>query len=172
MKTPDTRHRQPYLPTLIDRLQDDAPRRASEHPDQYAPSAARMRDIVLRDLTLLLNTTGFADHIDSALQPLVAASVINYGLPPMSGSYLADHNWMRMEAAIRTAIVRFEPRLVPESLMITPLGANEGSRFNVLTFELRGLVNLSPYPLEFRVQSALDLETSKVTLLPVHSSQG
>jgi len=90
----------------------------------------------------------------------------------MSGSYLADHNWMRMEAAIRTAIVRFEPRLVPESLMITPLGANEGSRFNVLTFELRGLVNLSPYPLEFRVQSALDLETSKVTLLPVHSSQG
>ncbi len=173
MDRPDTRHRQPHLPTLIDRLLDDAPHRASEKPEEYAANGARMREIVLRDLMLLFNATNLSDHIDARVHPLVAASVVNYGMPALSGSYIADRDWNRMENAIREAIVRFEPRLIPASLMILPLGDNDrrngdnACHFNVLTFEIRGLIRLSPYPLEFRAQSALDLETSKVSLLPV-----
>lgn len=168
MDRAETRHRQPWLPTLFDRLQDDAPWTQSEKPEAYAADQRRMRDIVLRDLAQLLNATNLSDEFDTTRYPLVAASVINYGVPPLAGGYMADRNWNHVESMIRRAILHFEPRLIPEALAIMPArGGDDASRYNVLTFEIRGLIQLSPYPLEFRVQSAFDLETSKVNLVPV-----
>ncbi|HTH61627.1 MAG TPA: type VI secretion system baseplate subunit TssE [Paraburkholderia sp.] len=166
MSQPEKRHRQAFLPSLFDRLLDDAPSQRAERPDAYAPNRETIRRLVQRDLSLLLNTTSLDDEIDATRHPAAAASVINYGIPPLSGSYLTDRNWEEIERLIRTAIMRFEPRLIPESLQIIPNRDPDALRYNKLSFALHGLMHWSPYPFEFQIQSTFDFETNNVTLEP------
>jgi type VI secretion system protein ImpF len=166
MRQPETWHKQAYLPSLLDRLLDDEPQRKHERPDAYAPDHQGMRNIVQRDLGLLLNTTNLDDEVDLSRHQSAAASVINYGIPALSGNYLTDRNWESVESLIRLAITRFEPRLIPESLRIRPVNSNEPMRYNKLMFEIHGLMQWSPYPLEFRIQSMFDVEMNKVMLTP------
>jgi type VI secretion system protein ImpF len=163
---PEDQHRPAYLPSLLDRLQDDAPHARHEVARAYAPSGEGMRRIIQRDLALLLNATNLDGELDSARYPQAAASVVNYGVPPLSGSYLSDRNWETIETLVKTAIVRFEPRLLPDSIAIRPVAGREAASYNKLAFEIRGLMQWSPYPLEFLIQSTFDIESNKVTLDP------
>jgi len=154
-----------YLPTLFDRLCDDAPSESVEAPEAYASSRSQMRRIVQRDLALLLNTTNQSDLMNSARYPEAARSTINYGVPALAGGYLSEKKWADIEAMIRRAILRFEPRLMPETLVVRPLQKERASaHYNVLTFEISGHIQMQPYPLEFTVQSQVDLETNRIAL--------
>jgi type VI secretion system protein ImpF len=156
-----------YLPTLFDRLLDDAPSEKSESPDAYTPGRAQMRSILQRDLAHLLNSTNQSDLIDSNLYPAAAASTINFGVPPLAGGYLSEKRWIDIEIMIREAIRRFEPRLIPHTLVVKPMDKNQNAgRYNVLSFEISGLVQMQPYPMEFTVQSTVDLETNRIDLQP------
>jgi type VI secretion system protein ImpF len=151
------------LPTLIDRLRDDAPQRQTEVPGEYTVTRAQLRDIIQRDLAYLLNATSPGPQIDTARHPHVAASTVNFGVPPLAGAFAASRQWARIEEVIRLAIVRFEPRLIPESLRITPRAQDDNlARHGEVAFEIHGLVRAEPYPLEFMVQSALCLESSRL----------
>lgn len=159
-----------YLPTLFDRLCDDAPGEATEAPEAYASSRAEMRQIIQRDLALLLNTTDQSDLIDAASFPAAARSSINYGVPALAGGYLSEKKWADIEAMIRTAILRFEPRLMPATLIVRPLQKEHtAAHYNVLTFEISGHIQMQPYPMEFTVQSNVDLETNRIELHPARS---
>jgi len=154
-----------YMPTLLDRLRDDAPSERSESPDAYTASRNQLRDIVLRDLALLLNTTDHSEVIDENIYAQAASSCVNYGVPPLAGGYLSEKKWSDIERMIRTAIERFEPRLMPETLLVRPLLKEQASgNYNVLTFEISGHILMNPYPIEFTVQSAVDLENSRIEL--------
>jgi len=154
------------LPTLLDRLVDHAPRERHETPESYAVSPAHMREIVQRDLAWLLNTTNLEDEIDREAMPHVAASVLNYGVPPFAGKYMMERNWQDIERIIRQAVIDFEPRLIPETLEVIPAGNSDGdASYNVLLFEIHGWVHMQPYPMEFLVQSSLDLETSRLSFI-------
>jgi type VI secretion system protein ImpF len=163
MRHPEARHRLVYLPSLLDRLKDDAPHARSEHPDAYAPNADAMRRIIQRDLGLLLNTSNLEAEVDMSDYSQVPSSVVNYGLPPLSGHYLDDRNWDAIETAVRNAILHFESRLIGDSVAVRPLAEIRPASYNKLVFEISGLVQWSPYPLEFRIQSTYDLELNKVT---------
>lgn len=96
-RDPDGQHQRAYLPSLLDRLQDDAPHARHESPAAYAPNGEGMRRIIRRDLASLLNATNLDGELDAGRYPQAAASVVNYGLPPLSGSYLSDRNWETVE---------------------------------------------------------------------------
>jgi len=170
----ERRKRQPgtdaphLMPTLLDRLRDDAPHRQTEAPEAYTATRKQMRDIVQRDLAYLLNTTSIEDRIDRARYPQAAASTVNFGVPPLAGTFIASRRWSDVETMIRRAIGDFEPRLIPESLVVSPRTDTDvdsaGEHRNVLAFEVRGLIHMDPYPLEFMVQSSLDLETSEIRI--------
>ncbi|QDL54678.1 type VI secretion system baseplate subunit TssE [Rhodoferax aquaticus] len=154
-----------YLPTLFDRLCDDAPSQSTESPEAYASSRSQLRQIILRDLALLLNTTDQSDLIDRKAYPAAAQSTINYGVPALAGGYLSEKKWVDIETMIRSAIVSFEPRLMPETLMVKPVLKEQASgNYNVLTFEISGHIQMQPYPLELTVQSSVDLETNRIEL--------
>lgn len=160
-----------YLPTLFDRLCDDAPSEAVEAPEVYASNGAQMRRIVQRDLALLLNTTDQSDLIDPARYPEAAKSTLNYGVPALAGGYLSEKKWVDLETLIRRAILRFEPRLMPDTLVVRPLHKEQAAgHYNVLTFEISGHIQMQPYPLEFTVQSQVDLETNRIALTPLGSA--
>ncbi|ORF40329.1 type VI secretion system baseplate subunit TssE [Snodgrassella alvi] len=163
---PPLRPREHLLPTLFDRLRDDAPARKTELSDNYTVSANRLREIVQRDLMLLLNTTNLEDEIDVGKYPQVASSVVNYGVPPIAGQYMHERKWADIEKAIRRAILRFEPRLEASSLGVAPLMKDETKlNYNVLLFEIRGRILTEPYPTSFIVQSAFDLETNRISII-------
>ena len=156
-----------FLPTLLDRLCDDAPYEARESAEVYGASRSRLREIVLRDLSLLLNTTDLSDQLDVRQFPEVARSTLNFGVPPLAGGYLSEKKWVDIERMIRRAIERYEPRLVPETLVVRPLHKDKATaNYNVLMFEISGHIRMAPYPIEFTVQSAVDLENSRIELHP------
>lgn len=153
------------LPTLFDRLRDNAPYRRSEAPSEYAVTRSQMREIVQRDLAFLLNTANMEDLMNREMYPDAASSTINYGVPPLAGSYLSEKKWADIEKLIRRAVTDYEPRLIPETLQVVPLLKDDNSNhYNVLLFEIRGQVRMDPYPLEFTVQSSVDLETNRMSV--------
>jgi type VI secretion system protein ImpF len=153
------------MPTLLDRLRDDAPHRRHEAPGEYAVTRAQMRDIVQRDLAYLLNTTNLEELIDRARYPRAAASTVNFGVQPLAGKFMATRQWADIETIIKRAIADFEPRIDPDSLAVMPLGDTDGAvQYNALAFEVRGTISMDPYPIEFMVQSSLDLETSQLNV--------
>lgn len=153
------------LPTLFDRLKDDAPQRKSEAPGEYTVNRNQLRKIIQRDLTYLLNSVSLDDEIDRSLYPEASSSVVNYGMPPIAGNYLHEQKWDDIEKTIRQAILNFEPRLEPKTLVVAPLLKGDAAKqYNVLLFEIRGQVLTDPYPMEFIVQSAFDLETNQMNV--------
>lgn len=160
-----------YLPTLFDRLCDDAPGQKTEAPEAYASSRSEMRQIIKRDLALLLNTTDQSDLLDHTRHPEACKSTINFGVPALAGGYLSEKKWADIETMIRKAILTFEPRLMPATLLVRPLvKEHTTAHYNVLTFEISGHIQMQPYPMEFTVQSNVDLETNRIELHHTRSS--
>lgn len=160
-----SRRNQDLLPSLFDRLKDDAPRSKTELASDVVLTPARLRSSLQRDLTWLLNTTNLESEENLSSYPTVASSVINYGLPAIAGSYLHSHKWSDIENAIKQAILRFEPRLDPSTLSVTPKRKGETiSSYNVLLMEIRGQILTKPYPTEFLVQTSFDLENNQMSM--------
>lgn len=156
------RHSNHLMPTLFDRLCDDAPQQKRDHDISVSP--VQLREIIRRDLSFLLNTVSHEDNIDAARYPQAAASVLNYGLPPLAGSFLYEHKWDDIRRAILRTIIRFEPRLKASTLQIIPFqDERRQSGHNTLQFEIRGEILTQPYPTAFRVRSVLDMEQSHIT---------
>ena len=119
---------------------------------------------MLRDLAWLL----------TAVQPIgetarrhagVEARVLHFGLPPLSGQLASKLDIGDLERAIHDAIVRFEPRILPDTLRV---GAREASSVldthNVVEFEITGHLWAQPVPLEMLLRTQLDLEAGQVQI--------
>jgi type VI secretion system protein ImpF len=102
----------------------------------------------------------------------VRRSVVNFGLPPLSGRGLSSLDLAELEAAIRQAITDFEPRLLPETLQVTAL-VEQGdlNSHNVIGVDIRGQLWAQPVPLELLVRTEIDLETGKVEIADLASSR-
>src|SRR5687768_16519023 len=72
-------------PALLDRLTDDEPDKKQEPPSARVLSKSRMRQSVLRDLAWLFNATRLETVADLAKVPNVRRSVLNFGMPALSG---------------------------------------------------------------------------------------
>lgn len=158
-------------PALLDRLTDSAPHQRAEAPDAQAIDGERLRAAVLRDLAWLLNTANAEDgHVDWSAFEAARASVVNYGMRPLAGRQMAGLERTEIEASIRDAILRFEPRILADSVEVRNLSepatrrGADAQRQNVLAFEIKGMLWRSPYPVELVLRSDVDLETGAVSL--------
>lgn len=159
---------QQLLPTLFDRLFDNAPHKLKESELEYAVDKKQMMNIVRRDLAFLFNTSSIEREVVRDDYPMVACSVINYGIPPLAGEHMASKSWQEMEGIIRRAIIDFEPRIIAKSLLIRPVSnlAQLGDKvYNMMAFTVKGQIYLEPYPLEFTMQSAVDVENSRFKVI-------
>jgi type VI secretion system protein ImpF len=160
MATIDIRNR--LQPALLDRLTDDHPGERVEDEDRRVMSKTQLRQAVLRDLGALFNAV---QPLGAAVQghPVLAGSVLNFGLPPLSGQLASRLDIGMLEAAIRQAIVRFEPRILPDTLQVHALEATSVlDTHNVIEFEIRGHLWSQPVPLEILLRTHVDLEAGQV----------
>lgn len=150
-------------PALLDRLTDDDPSNAFESPEMQFMSKARMRDAVLRDLSWLFNSTQM--NIDGALDGYehVRRSVLNFGLPVLSGQTLSSIDPQVLEAVVRQAIIDHEPRILSDSLEVEALMSQDQlDHHNQISFRITGQIWAQPVPLELLLQTQMDLETGRV----------
>jgi len=149
-------------PALLDRLTDDEPDKKLEPRLQRVMSKRRLRDAVLRDLAWLFNTTRLDPNMDATTLPNARRSVINYGLPALSGQTASSLEVPDLERAIRQAILDFEPRILPESLQVHALETEAMDHNNVIGVQITGQLWAQPQPLELRLRTEIDLETGQV----------
>ena len=158
-------------PALLDRLTDDEPDKKQEPREARVLSKRRLRESVLRDLAWLFNATQLEAVDAMATAPYVRRSVLNFGLPALSGRAASSLDVTDLTRAVRDAILNFEPRILPATLEIkTLLEAGELDHHNVIGVEIHGQLWAQPVPLEFLVRTDFDLETGKVRITDLISA--
>ncbi len=149
-------------PSLLDRLTDDEPDHPLESRDKRVLSMNRLRECVLRDLAWLFNATRMVDDEAIERYPFAARSVINYGLPPLSGVTARSLDVGELEHGLRQAITDFEPRIYRHSLRVHAALTEERMSHNALTFEIEGDLWAQPIPLQLYLKTEIDLESGQV----------
>jgi type VI secretion system protein ImpF len=159
-------------PALLDRLTDDEPDKKLELREQRVLSKSRMRQAVLRDLAWLFNATRLEAEVDFTSAPYARQSVINFGLPSLSGRLASTLEVGDLERAVRQAILDFEPRILPNTLRVSALvELSELDHHNVIGIEIQGQLWAQPVPLDLLVRTEIDLETGKVQIADLTQSR-
>jgi type VI secretion system protein ImpF len=154
--------RERLQPSLLDRLTDDEPGNPAEPRERRVLSLRTLRQGVLRDLAWLLNSTNLLSVVDVGKLPHVANSVLNFGVPDLSGNSVSSLNLGKLERAIRQAIWDFEPRLVRGTVTVKAVSGKLDQ--NKLTFEIEADLWAQPYPERLYLKTELDLERGAVLL--------
>lgn len=163
-------------PSLLDRLTDHDPYKQSEPLEARVLSRKQLREAVLRDLAWLFNAVCeepglldlYADPQRVTLwQTLREAreSVINFGVPPLTGQTITMQHFPVIEEQLRQAIIRFEPRIDPASLEVRI--ANDmvfGHRPTSLRITIRGQMWNQPVPLELLLSADVDVDTGQAAV--------
>jgi type VI secretion system protein ImpF len=153
-------------PALLDRLTDDDPdNRQPEPRETRVINRSRFRESVLRDLAWLLNATRLSARGELAGLTHVEASVLNFGLPALSGETASQLDTLALENGIKQALHRYEPRILSSTLEVKALmRENELDHHNVVSIEIRGTLWAHPIPMELLLRTDLDLETGEVRI--------
>jgi len=152
----DALSRDRLYPSLLDRLTDDEPGKLTEPRENRSATLQRLRENVLRDLNWLFNATQSSVDFDG--DPLLAGSVINYGMPPLAGRPASQYDLAELSRVLRDVILRFEPRILAHTLKVTA-ESNRGDSHNVLGFRIAGQLWSQPIPLEIFMRTEIDLES-------------
>ena len=156
------RTRDRLLPSLVDRLTDDDPSVRRPEADRFVFDLARYRAAVMRDLEWLLNTNAPLAPDEAEGLPLVAASTVNYGIPPLAGGTLTRKDTRLLERELRQSITRFEPRILPDSLVVRVISDEKAQTNRAITFHVEGQLWSQPVPEPIYLKTELDLETGEV----------
>ena len=152
-------------PSLLDRLTDLQPDEATESVSQQSMSQRQFKEAVIRDLGWLLNSVALEVCEDLDKYPAVKRSVLNYGLPDLSGHTASTIEVRTVEKAIRAAILQYEPRIIRSSLEVKVHSNPDLMAHNSLVFEIAGAVFGQPAPFQVVLKSELDLESTEFTLV-------
>ena len=163
MNTPRAQDR--LQPALLDRLTDDDPTNPSEAIEMRVISRSRMREAVLRDLSWLFNTTFLSVEGAFDRYPEVRHSVLNYGLPALSGQTASSIDPVSLEEKVRSAIIDHEPRILANTLRVEALVSEQQlDHHNQISFRISGQLWAQPVPLELLLHTDIDLETGQVEI--------
>ena len=172
-------------PSLLDRLsvyQSSVKNKqeAKDQPEDQAPSrdellarrvasqntgfsARKVRDVVVRDLNWLFNTSSLDTVMDLSEFPNVASSVVNYGVQGFVGLASANLDASSVERRIREVILAYEPRIIPTSLHVS-VDIEDAYSGRALNLEIECKVWSYPAPEYLRITSSMDVESGKVEM--------
>ncbi|TNJ42332.1 type VI secretion system baseplate subunit TssE [Phaeobacter sp. B1627] len=148
-------------PSLLDRLTDDAPNERKETRDTRVIDLVRLREIIQRDLSWLLNTQNATHYIDEERYPAVSKSVLNFGLREVTGEFTAKEKIREIRDAIRVAIQTYEPRIIDGSVDVMLVDGDDTAQMTI-ALEIRADMWAQPMPLELYLRSKVDLTTGEI----------
>jgi type VI secretion system protein ImpF len=149
------------LPSVLDRLLDDAPDEPNKGVVLYF-GVSEFKAALARDLEDLLNTRMSVSEDLLARYPLAARSVLHYGLPDLGGlSLLNPDHRDRLNEQLRRAIERYEPRL---SQVRVTLDAPAARPERLLHFRVDAVLIIHPHrpPVSFNATLRLSSNSYRV----------
>jgi len=126
-------------------------------------TSRRLKEYVKRDLAWLLNTVNLESVVDLDSCPRVAESVLNFGMPDLTGTTVNNINTKLLERKVVDTILKFEPRIIEKSLSVRISKKDEMSN-RALQFEIECDIWAQPVPEHVRLNSELDLTSGSFDL--------
>jgi type VI secretion system protein ImpF len=151
-------------PSLLDRLTDDEADAQHESREKRVLSPARLRECVRRDLTWLFNTTSLSSIADLGDVPDVLRSVLNYGMPDLSGKTASSVDVRTLEQLLLRVIWDFEPRLIKKSVKVAIVVDEQRMSHNAMVFNIEAELWAQPLPLRLFFRTEIDLENGGVNV--------
>ncbi len=151
-------------PSLLDRLTDLHPDKSKESTAQQSMSQKEFKEAVIRDLGWLLNSVSLDVCVDLEAYPEVERSVLNFGLPDISGHTTSTIDVRSVENSVKRAIRQFEPRIIRNSLRVKVHSNPSDMSHNSLVFEIQGAVFGQPSPFQIVLRSELNLECGEFSV--------
>lgn len=151
------------LPSLIDRLTDEAPKQPQDPSMTHEESLRRFRDSVRRDIGDLLNTRRSIVAVDPVFKE-VLESVHEYGLPDFTGTAPSTKEGrQRLCDEVRDTIRTFEPRLAHVSVSITD-DKGEKTTMPRVRFIVSGTLLVDPTPERVTFDTVLDVPSGTIEI--------
>ncbi|MFM2066597.1 MAG: type secretion system lysozyme [Pseudomonadota bacterium] len=152
-------------PALLDRLTDDDVGSSVESGESRVINRQRLRDLILRDLAWLFNATSPGAEMDWERHPHARNSVLNYGLPALSGQTASTIDPLELQRRVRQAILDHEPRILSDTLHVEILQSDlQMNHHNQIAFRITGQLWAQPVPLELLLHTDIDIETGRVSV--------
>lgn len=133
-------------------------------------SLKEIRACVKRDLNWLLNASQYAPQEDLEGYPDVACSVLNYGMPDLTGKTVSGFDQRHMERLLKQVIVNFEPRILRNTLTVRVIADKTLFDHNALVFEIEGELWAEPQPLHLHLRTEFELEDGNVSVFDYHAA--
>lgn len=150
-------------PSLLDRLTDDDPTNPNESRESRVIDIRRLRDIVQRDLSWLLNTNNAENWLDATRYPLAAKSVVNYGVREVAGDFSTTERVQLIRKSIASSIDNFESRIRKGSAHVE-IRTDNVVRQTIINFNIRADMWAEPIPIELYLRTSVDVSTGEVTV--------
>lgn len=149
-------------PSLLDRLVDDHPESRKESRQERVLSVRQYRQAVLRDLAWLFNcSSNRIPEQDLDDFPFVAESVVNFGIPDLTGAVTAVVMAPELEQKILAAVRCYEPRILRNSAGVHMKPVSSEAGCHSMVFEIVGELWAKPLPEPLYLKTELDLETGQ-----------
>lgn len=123
---------------------------------------AAMRNSVRRELNWLLNTVNLAAVQDLTPYPQVQTSVLNYGLPDLTGRVSTAGAVMTRARDIEAAIRTYEPRLDGDKLSVET--SAEVGIDNAVSFVIRGDIVSAVRAMPVKYFANVEVETGEAVV--------
>lgn len=163
---PELTSQEKLFPSLLDRLTDNQSNSKNESRDARYFSVDKLRGAVLRDLSWLLSTCHLETTEDISGLPEVTSSVINYGIPDLTGKTVSGILSSKLEDSIKRSIRWFEPRLISDTIqVVVNRSSGEHARPNAIAIEIRADLWCQPIPEKLYVSTVVDLETGIIDVV-------
>lgn len=119
-------------------------------------TSEKMRQLVINELLELFNHTNIESVLEEKGYHQLAESAINYGIPRRL-AYDSEQQWPSIREDIHTAVLRFEPRIIPETLTVRVLtGGGPQGKYGVISFAISALIDWLPQPVELFIHGHYD----------------
>jgi type VI secretion system protein ImpF len=123
----------------------------------------QLREQLTMDLNALLNTTNMDSAFDLSEFPHVRNSILNYGIPDISHRTIDEHRVTDIADEIRVALLQFEPRLLPEALVVTRDNTVDADTLNI-RFEVSGEMACDPADVAVEFIADIEIDTGKMRI--------
>lgn len=119
-----------------------------------------LRREVGTNVTNLLNTTNLDSMDDLSEVPLVAQSIINYGIPAISRITIDENKVNNVADFLRDALVNFEPRIIPDTIKASRDRTVDEAELRV-RFNISGQLRCDPLDIPVEFVAEVEGDTGK-----------
>lgn len=118
----------------------------------------QLKKEISTNIESILNSRARPSLAELRNDPQLHFSVIGMGLDDFCGSHQTDATIEKIRKDMKDQLIHFEPRLNPDSIVVTVRGEFENRRGSLI-MDISGRINVKPFEGEYLCAYRLDLET-------------